>query len=222
LLSHSSSPSPPFTTIHLPWAHLLLFSHHLLRPSLASRAPRWVNPKPGQEDAVAEDESAQSASKSEDKPQNENDSSNSFSSDDPNSSSSDSAPPPQDDGLPPASNSNPPSPSSSSSSISIAKQSVPEIYPQVLALPIGRRPSSQESTKLSSSKPKNLQVVSAVKEMMERGQAYLGAFLLKAESDMITDVSVGVFAQITSVFAAPGGEGKEGEGLTAVPYPHRS
>ena len=39
---------------------------------------------------------------------------------------------------------------------------------------------------------------------------------------MITDVnpvhSVGVFAQITSVFAALGGEGKEGEGLTAVLY----
>jgi Lon-like ATP-dependent protease len=169
---------------------ILLFSHHLLRPSLASRAPRWVNPKPGQEDAVAEGESSESASESEDKPENENDDPNSFSSDDPNSSSSDSAPPPQDDGPPPASNSNPPSPSSSSSSISIAKQSVPEIYPQVLVLPIGRRllfPGVYKAVVV-----RNLQVVSAVKEMMKRGQHYLGAFLLKDEnaySDVITNVN---------------------------------
>jgi len=69
---------------------------------------------------------------------------------------------------------------------------------------------------------------------MKRGQPYLGAFLLKDEntdSDVITDInsvhSVGVFAQITSVFAAAGtgrsGEGgkEEEEGLTAVLYPHR-
>ncbi|EJU04949.1 ATP-dependent protease La [Dacryopinax primogenitus] len=68
--------------------------------------------------------------------------------------------------------------------------------------------------------------------MMKRGQPYLGAFLLKdenADSDVITDINsvhkVGVFAQITSVFPAPGGEGKDGaekeESLTAVLYPHR-
>jgi Lon-like ATP-dependent protease len=67
--------------------------------------------------------------------------------------------------------------------------------------------------------------------MMKRGQPYLGAFLLKdeqADSDVITDISsvhpVGVFAQITSVFAAASGPGKEEEkeeGLTAVLYPHR-
>ncbi|EDR12043.1 uncharacterized protein LACBIDRAFT_189137 [Laccaria bicolor S238N-H82] len=181
----------------------------LLCPSLASKAPRWVNPKPGQEDAAAEDESAESASESEDKPENEND----------NNSSSDSAPPPQDDGPPPANDSNPPPPS-------IAKQSVPEIYPQVLALPIARRPLFPGFYKAVV--VRNPQVVSAIKEMMKRGQPYLGAFLLKdenADSDVITDVnavhSVGVFAQITSVFAAAGGDGKEGEGLTAVLYPHR-
>ena len=65
--------------------------------------------------------------------------------------------------------------------------------------------------------------------MMKRGQPYLGAFLLKDEntdSDVITDISsvheVGVFAQITSVFAAVGrGEDDREEGLTAVLYPHR-
>lgn len=68
---------------------------------------------------------------------------------------------------------------------------------------------------------------------MKRGQPYIGAFLLKddnADSDVITDPNavheVGVFAQITSIFAAnsPGTiTGKDGgeEGLTAVLYPHR-
>ena len=65
--------------------------------------------------------------------------------------------------------------------------------------------------------------------MMKRGQPYLGAFLLKDEntdSDVISDINsvheVGVFAQITSVFAAAGrGEDDKEEGLTAVLYPHR-
>jgi len=62
---------------------------------------------------------------------------------------------------------------------------------------------------------------------MKRGQPYLGAFLLKqdADSDVITDINsvhpVGVFAQITSVFAAGGKEDEREEGLTAVLYPHR-
>lgn len=67
---------------------------------------------------------------------------------------------------------------------------------------------------------------------MKRGQPYIGAFLLKddsTDSDIITDINsvheVGVFAQITSVFAAntPGGKDGAGveEGLTAVLYPHR-
>jgi Lon-like ATP-dependent protease len=80
---------------------------------------------------------------------------------------------------------------------------------------------------------RNPAVVAAVKEMMKRGQPYIGAFLLKDEasdSDVITDLDaiheVGVFAQITSIFAAnsPGNvAGKDGgeEGLTAVLYPHR-
>ncbi|KAG6329030.1 hypothetical protein ID866_10059 [Astraeus odoratus] len=64
--------------------------------------------------------------------------------------------------------------------------------------------------------------------MMKRGQPYLGAFLLKdeqADSDIITDINsvhqVGVFAQITSIFASNTGSGDDKEGLTAVLYPHR-
>jgi Lon-like ATP-dependent protease len=76
---------------------------------------------------------------------------------------------------------------------------------------------------------RNPEVVAAIKDMMRRGQPYLGAFLLKDEntdSDVITDINsvhpVGVFAQITSVFTATGrGEDDPEEGLTAVLYPHR-
>jgi ATP-dependent Lon protease len=112
----------------------------------------------------------------------------------------------------------------------ISKQSVPEIYPQVLALPIARRPLFPGFYKAVV--VRNPAVVAAIKEMMKRGQPYLGAFLLKdehADSDVINSIDsvhqVGVFAQITSVFAAnsgPGGkEGEQEEGLTAVLYPHR-
>jgi hypothetical protein len=65
---------------------------------------------------------------------------------------------------------------------------------------------------------RNPQVVAIVKDMTKRGQQYLGAFLLKDEqddSDVITDIhsvhQVGVFAQITSVFAATNAPGKEDE-----------
>lgn len=78
-------------------------------------------------------------------------------------------------------------------------------------------------------------MVSAIKEMMKRGQPYIGAFLLKdenADSDIITDIEsvhrVGVFAQITSVFPAnasssptAGTEDTKDESLTVVLYPHR-
>lgn len=120
----------------------------------------------------------------------------------------------------------PPTPPPSKPS-SIAKQSVPEVYPQVLALPIARRPLFPGFYKAVVIR--NPQVVATIKDMMKRGQPYLGAFLLKdenADSDIITDInsvhSVGVLAQITSVFAA-NASGKEGEedGLTAVLYPHR-
>src|SRR5712675_1099889 len=131
-------------------------------------------------------------------------------------------------------NADPPSPpptdsSSPPPSTSISRQSVPENYPQVLALPIARRPLFPGFYKAVVIR--NPRVVAAVKEMMKRGQPYLGAFLLKdeqADSDVITDINsvhpVGVFAQITSVFSAASGPGKEEEkeeGLTAVLYPHR-
>ncbi|KAG1759464.1 Lon protease C-terminal proteolytic domain-containing protein [Suillus occidentalis] len=121
----------------------------------------------------------------------------------------------------------PQSPQPTPTPSSIAKQSVPEVYPQVLALPIARRPLFPGFYKAVV--VRNPAVVAAIKEMMKRGQPYLGAFLLKDEhtdSDVITDINsvhpVGVFAQITSVFAANSGTGDDKEeGLTAVLYPHR-
>lgn len=151
------------------------------------------------------------------------------------SSSSSSTPPssppapPQDNDPPPPSHPPPPG-GHPPGSAPIAKQSVPEFYPQVLALPIARRPLFPGFYKAVIIR--NPAVVAAIKEMMKRGQPYIGAFLLKDEhtdSDVIHDINsvhpVGVFAQITSVFNAaptPGATGEEAEeGLTAVLYPHR-
>ncbi len=106
----------------------------------------------------------------------------------------------------------------------LQKPSIPEVYPQVLALPIVRRPLFPGFYKAVVIKDPH--VTAAVKELMKRGQPYVGAFLLRdeeADVDTITDITqvyrVGVFAQITSVFPANGGQDENS--LTAVLYPHR-
>ncbi|GAA5993058.1 hypothetical protein JCM5350_003969 [Sporobolomyces pararoseus] len=124
--------------------------------------------------------------------------------------------------------------SSGSAGTSISRRSVPDEYPQVLALPITRRPLFPGFYKAVVIHDK--EVIKAIKESIKRGQPYIGAFLLKdedADSDVITDMNsvhpVGVFAQITSTFPANAPEpdpkdpdAKPGEpGLTAVLYPHR-
>ncbi|CAG7849185.1 Lon protease homolog, mitochondrial {ECO:0000255/HAMAP-Rule:MF_03120} {ECO:0000255/HAMAP-Rule:MF_03120}; Flags: Precursor [Serendipita indica DSM 11827] len=142
--------------------------------------------------------------------------------------SSSSAPPSSnsDDSDPPSS----PPPSSNdgggAESSAISKLSVPEVYPQVLALPIARRPLFPGFYKAVV--VRDQAVVAAMKDMLARGQPYIGAFLLKSgesDSDVITDIDsvhkVGVFAQITSVFpASPTKDDKDGS-LTVVLYPHR-
>lgn len=112
----------------------------------------------------------------------------------------------------------------------LARNTVPSVYPQVLALPITRRPLFPGFYKAVVIK--NPDVCAAIKAAMKRGQAYVGAFLLKDEeedTDIITSLDrvhrVGVFAQITSIFPAQP-QGKSGDesgedGLTAVLYPHR-
>ena len=197
--------------------------------SLLAQYPRWVNNKahpartvPAEkegEDAKSEQseavrmdggEEGQTPPASSSAPPASS-SSSSSSGDNPDNSDPPSSPPPE-----------PPTPPQTS----ISKQSVPEVYPQVLALPIARRPLFPGFYKAVV--VRNPAVVAAIKEMMRRGQPYLGAFLLKDEhtdSDVITDINsvhpVGVFAQITSVFTAGGKEDDKEEGLTAVLYPHR-
>lgn len=107
----------------------------------------------------------------------------------------------------------------------LAKPVVPDIYPQVLAIPIAKRPLFPGFYKAITIKDPN--VASAIMEMFKRGQPYVGAFLFKdenADDDVIRNpddvYDVGVFAQVTSAFPM-NSQGGEGSGLTAILYPHR-
>ncbi|ORX37316.1 Lon protease C-terminal proteolytic domain-domain-containing protein [Kockovaella imperatae] len=89
----------------------------------------------------------------------------------------------------------------------IARPDVPEIYPQLLALPLTQRPLFPSFYKAVTIH--NPAVIKAVKQLVARGQPYLGAFLLKeadVDADVITSMDqvhpVGIFAQITSFFEA--------------------
>ncbi|KAL9127239.1 MAG: hypothetical protein Q9217_003837 [Psora testacea] len=109
-----------------------------------------------------------------------------------------------------------------SSERAIQKPSIPEIYPQVMAIPIAKRPLFPGFYKAITVRDPN--VTAAIQEMLKRGQPYVGAFLFKDETsdkdiiESLNDVhEVGVFAQITSAFPVSG----ESESLTVVLYPHR-
>ncbi|KAF8863215.1 lon protease-like protein [Acephala macrosclerotiorum] len=104
----------------------------------------------------------------------------------------------------------------------LQKPSVPDVYPQVMTIPITKRPLFPGFYKAVT--VRNPQVVAAIQDMMKRGQPYIGAFLFKdenADGDIIESVDdvhdVGTFAQITSAFPVHGDDGA----LTAVLYPHR-
>lgn len=74
---------------------------------------------------------------------------------------------------------------------SLSKRSVPDVYPQVLALPITRRPLFPGFYKAVVIR--NPDVVAAIKDSIKRGQPYIGAFLLKDEnsdSDMCAFLSL--------------------------------
>ena len=102
---------------------------------------------------------------------------------------------------------------------------ISEIYPQMLALPISRRPlfpGFYKAVVISDER-----VMKAIQEMLERQQPYVGAFMLRdseRDTDVIENVDdvydVGVLAQITSAF--PSKDEKTGkETMTALLYPHR-
>ncbi|KAI1351377.1 lon protease [Xylaria sp. FL0043] len=104
----------------------------------------------------------------------------------------------------------------------LQKPEIPEVYPQVMAIPIAKRPLFPGFYKAITIKDPN--VSAAILEMMKRGQPYVGAFLFKdenADEDVVRDPAdvydTGVFAQITSAFPVHG----EQNSLTAILYPHR-
>lgn len=104
----------------------------------------------------------------------------------------------------------------------LQKPAVPDVYPQVMAIPMAKRPLFPGFYKPITIRDPN--VALAIQDMMRRGQPYVGAFLFKddnADGDVIENLNdvydVGVFAQITAAYPLRG----ETSGLTAVLYPHR-
>ncbi|KAJ5907693.1 ATPase AAA-type core [Penicillium taxi] len=104
----------------------------------------------------------------------------------------------------------------------LQKPSVPDVYPQVMAIPIAKRPLFPGFYKAITIRDPNVAV--AIQDMMKRGQPYVGAFLFKddnADGDVIGNLDdvydTGVFAQITAAYPLRG----ESSGVTAVLYPHR-
>lgn len=104
----------------------------------------------------------------------------------------------------------------------LQKPAVPDVYPQVMAIPIAKRPLFPGFYKAITIRDPN--VALAIQDMMKRGQPYVGAFLFKddnADGDVIENMDdvydTGVFAQITAAYPLRG----ESTGVTAVLYPHR-
>ncbi|KAJ5444649.1 ATPaseAAA-typecore [Penicillium daleae] len=104
----------------------------------------------------------------------------------------------------------------------LQKPAVPDVYPQVMAIPIAKRPLFPGFYKAITIRDPN--VAAAIQDMMKRGQPYVGAFLFKddnADGDVIENLedvyNTGVFAQITAAYPLRG----EVSGVTAVLYPHR-
>lgn len=104
----------------------------------------------------------------------------------------------------------------------LQKPAVPDVYPQVMAIPIAKRPLFPGFYKAITIRDPN--VAAAIQDMMKRGQPYVGAFLFKddnADGDVIEKLDdvydTGVFAQITAAYPLRG----ESSGVTAVLYPHR-
>lgn len=102
---------------------------------------------------------------------------------------------------------------------------VPEVYPQIIALPISRRPLFPGFYKAVIISDVN--VIKAIKESLDREYPFIGCFLFKdenMESDIIESpdqvYETGVLAQITSnVYTKDNETGVET--LTTVLYPHK-
>ncbi|KAJ1535593.1 ATP-dependent Lon protease pim1, partial [Nowakowskiella sp. JEL0078] len=175
--------------------------HPTCRPSsIADAASLRLSPRKGDNSSPAD------ANNSNDNSNSSNNSSNNNSDD--NSSSS--KPPSDDDS------------SSSRPKSSLDTSSVPKDYPQILALPLTRRPLFPGLYK--SLYIKDPQVIAAIQSLVDRRQPYAGFFLSKddnSDSDVVSDLSqvhqTGIFAQITNIYQA----GMDNKALTIVVYPHR-
>ncbi|KAF2278717.1 ATP-dependent protease La [Westerdykella ornata] len=104
-----------------------------------------------------------------------------------------------------------------------AKSVIPEVYPQVMAIPLAKRPLFPGFYKAITIK--DPEVSQAIAESFRRGQPYIGAFMLKDDStdkDVIDDSNevfdVGTFCQVTSIFPL---SGEPNGGISCVLYPHR-
>ncbi|KAJ1667777.1 ATP-dependent Lon protease pim1 [Coemansia sp. RSA 1813] len=100
---------------------------------------------------------------------------------------------------------------------------IPDTYPNVMMLPITRRPLFPSLYK--SIQVQDPQVIGALKELVERGEPYVATFMLKNDDkdvDSIKDMNevheVGVFSRIMSIYVSPNPEDKH---LTVALYPWR-
>lgn len=101
---------------------------------------------------------------------------------------------------------------------------VPEVYPQVLALPMSRRPLFPGFYRpVAITDP---QVIKAINDLCDQKRPYIGIFLFKdenADGDVIMDADevheVGVFAQVTSSFVSKD-EMTGVDTMTIIAYPH--
>ncbi|KAJ2702892.1 ATP-dependent Lon protease pim1 [Coemansia sp. IMI 209128] len=100
---------------------------------------------------------------------------------------------------------------------------IPDNYPNVMMLPITRRPLFPSLYK--SIQVQDPQVIGALKELVERGEPYLATFMLKNDErdvDAIRDMDevheIGVFSRIMSIYVSPNPEDKH---LTVALYPWR-
>jgi Lon-like ATP-dependent protease len=105
----------------------------------------------------------------------------------------------------------------------LVKPSIPEVYPQVMAIPLAKRPLFPGFYKAVTIRDR--EVGQAIADLVKRGQPYIGAFMFKddaVDKDVIDDPNevydVGTFCQVTSAF--PVGS-EDNFAMTCVLYPHR-
>ncbi|KAJ2801170.1 ATP-dependent Lon protease pim1, partial [Coemansia helicoidea] len=100
---------------------------------------------------------------------------------------------------------------------------IPDSYPNVMMLPITRRPLFPSLYK--SIQVQDPQVIGALKELVERGEPYVATFMLRNDDKDVDSIKstdevhdIGVFSRIMSIYVSPNPEDKH---LTVALYPWR-